>query len=628
MPEILLPRGFDAVLAERARRRQRRRRITALIGAGAALVAAAVGTVAAKDRRSPAVAASSTPPCPGTATPLVIAASADKAALLNRFAADFDRRGRDAQGRCVHVTVENKSSGAAATALANGWPDSEGPRPDVWSPSSSIWLPLLESRLVDAQRSSLIPVPDAVPSIATSPMVVAMPRPMAEALGWPQRPVGWSDLLQLAASGTGWATFKHPEWGKFSLGKTNPNFSHAGLEGTIATYYAAVGRTSGLSRQDIDSASTRRFVAGVEQAIVRYGDNTATFLSDWLRADDAGRALEYISALVTEENLVPAYNAGNPTDDTALVGTHPAPRVPLVAIYPKEGTFLANHPYAVLSAGWVTPAKRAAADAFLRYLLSPEVQLQWQTNHFRDAHGRAGPGDNESVGVLPRQPARILQPPSPEITHLILDSWSQVRKTANVLSLIDVSGSMNDQAAGSSATKLDAAKQAAVASLKLFTDRDEVGLWAFSGGVRGKTDYRRLVDIGPMNGAVGHAVRRDVLAKAIMDLKAAGDTGLYNTIAAAYQTVLDRYGDDQINAVVVVTDGKNDADGGLDLAGLLHRIDTTSGGRPIRIITIAYGKDADQAALAQIARATKGAAYLAPTPADIPKVYSSALSNL
>jgi Ca-activated chloride channel family protein len=636
MPQYLTPPGFAELVAERQRRRHRRRRTTGVlaVAAAAAVVLLAltgvwtppwIGGAGRTGQAAQAVAAERV--CAAPATPLVIASSADKAALLTRFAAEFSAGGKDASGRCVEVSVVTKSSGSAMKALAAGWQDGDGARPDVWSPTGSIWLPQLEDRLLQAQKSSLLPTPGTVPHVASSPMVVAMPRPMATALGWPDKAIGWADLLKLASSRTGWAEFGHPEWGRFGLGKTNPNFSHAGLEGTIATYYAAVGRTSGLTSQDIGDARTRRFVAGVEQSVVRYGDNTASFQSDWLRADDKGEALEYISALVTEENLVPSYNEGNPTGDPALIGTHPAPKVPLVAIYPSEGTFVADHPYAVLSAPWVTAEKRAAADAFLGYLLSPAVQAKWKANHFRDAARR--PGDDGLVdGVIAAQPSRVLQPPSPKITKEVLESWAELRKTANVISLVDVSGSMAQAVPGSDQTRLTAAVGAATASLDLFTDNDEVGLWSFSGGVRGRQDWTELVPTGPMNGAVGSQVRRKAIAAELDGLRPHGDTGLYNSVAAAYESVLGRYREDRINAVVVLTDGVNDAQGGLELPDLLQRIRSITGGRQVRVITIAYGPDADADSLAEIARATKGAAYVAATPADIPKIYSAALSNL
>ncbi len=633
MPGFPAPPGFADVLEQRRRARRRRRRLLASVPvvllAVLALSAGLGRWIHGGDGATPATAAAAgrAPRCQGEPTQLVIASSADKAPLMTRFAEQFSRAGTDATGRCVVVKVVNKSSGAAATALVEGWKSSDGPPPDVYAPTGSIWLPLLEERLVAAQKSALVPTPDAVPSMAQSVMVVAMPRPMAEALGWPDKAIGWSDLLRLASSRQGWGSFGHPEWGRFSLGKTNPNFSHAGLEGTIATYYAAVGKSKGLTAADIRSAATRRFVAGVEQSVVRYGDTTVTFQVDWARADAAGEALSYISALVTEENLVPSYNEGNPTGDPALLGTTKPATVPLVAIYPKEGTFVADHPYAVLSAPWVTPAKRQAADAFLAYLRSPEVQAQWQANHFRDAQGRAG-RDGAAQGVLPDEPKRVLEPPSATVTRDVLESWSQLRKTADVISVIDVSGSMAERIEGAKATKLEAAVAAAHASMDLFTDSDEVGLWSFSGGVRGRQDWTELVPVGPMGDALSGTSRRTAISRSLDRLRPHGDTGLYNTIDAAYREVLDRYRDDRINAVVVLTDGRNDAEGGLRLGQLLDRIKTTDDGRQVRIITIAYGPDADADTLAEIARATKGASYVAATPKDIPKIYSAALSNL
>jgi Ca-activated chloride channel family protein len=625
--------------------------LSALAGAGLALrpwpwigtsADRSTGTSAGAIARAPTSAGASGSAAPGAApaeagapvragcdrgtTELVMASSVDKSSLLARFAAEFSRTGMDAAGRCVVVHVVPKASGAAMTELSQGWPTE--PKPDVWSPSGAIWLPLLEARLAAGHRSSLVATPGSAPSIATSPMVIAMPRPMAEAMGWPTAAIGWSDLYRLGSSRTGWGAFGHPEWGPFLLGKTNPNFSHAGLEGTVATYYAAVGRTSGLTPADLRRAETRRFVAGVEQSIARYGDTTLSYSADWRRADDAGQAMSYLSALVTEENLVASYNDGNPLADPDQAGRNAKPKVPLVAVYPKEGTFFADHPYAVLGAPWVTDAKRAAAQAFLNHLLSPAVQLAFQANYFRDARGRAGTHATTQIGLVPQQPTTLLEVPSPATTSAILEGWSQLRKTANVISLLDVSGSMAQPLPGSAQTRLQAAKQAVTGSLQLYTDADEVGLWSFSGGRRGVQDWTELVPVGPMTGTVRGTQRRTALRQAIGRLEAHGDTGLYNSIAAAYDAVLARYDADRINALIVLTDGRNDAQGGLDLAQLLARLTADAAGRRVRVFTIAYGPDADAATLARIARATGGASYVAPGPAEIPKVYAAALSNV
>jgi Ca-activated chloride channel homolog len=567
------------------------------------------------------------PTCSGKTTPVVVAASLDKAPVLAKMASEFNKVNAASDQPCVEVKVSKKSSGSANQALLRGWTADDGPNPDVYSPTGKLWLPLLEQQLRAAKKDSLIRDPKAAPSMAQAPGIIAMPRPMAEALGWPQKEVGWSDILTLAKSGAGWGDYGHPEWGKFILGKSNPTLSHPGLEGTIATYYAAVGRTKDLSLEDVGLAKTREFVAGVEQSVLRYGDTTLSFWADWQKADADGRALSYLSALVTSENLVVSYNNGNPSGDPEKAGDLPQPNVPLVAIYPKEGTFISDHPYAILDAPWVTDEKRAGAEQFRDYLLTPKVQKQWQSNYFRTAKGEVSEGLGPDKGILPTQPKRLLEPLSAEVTDAVLESWSQLQKTANMLTLVDVSGSMNKPVGDSPETKLEAATGAITTAFEAFTERDEVGLWAFSDVPGEAPDYREVVPIGPMSEDLDGQVRRDRLDEATKALQAEGDTAMYNSLSAAYAAVAQRYRANRINAVVLLTDGKNETDGGLSLEGLLDQIKKSNTETPVPIIAIGYGPDADNETLARIAEATKGAAYKAASTKDISKVFAAALSN-
>ena len=112
-------------------------------------------------------------------------------------------------------------------ALSNGWDENaDGPQPVVWSPASSAWGAILDQQLADKGQPAM--ANQGTPFMNT-PLVIAMPKPMAEALGWPDKPLGWSDIFSLATSSQGWAAYGHPEWGAFKLGKTNPNFSTSGL---------------------------------------------------------------------------------------------------------------------------------------------------------------------------------------------------------------------------------------------------------------------------------------------------------------------------------------------------------------------------------------------------------------
>ncbi|TKK81059.1 ABC transporter substrate-binding protein [Herbidospora galbida] len=153
------------------------------------------------------------PECPDGLAEIRVAASQDKVELLREAAAGFGTRD------CGRVVVDEVNSGTGMEALARGWDtDLDGPRPDVWAPTASVWLTLLEHRAKDTGgvAATAPPVP-----IVTSPLTIAMPRPTAEALGWPE-PIGRRDLAALAGA------HGHPEWGTFRLGTTNPNLSTSG----------------------------------------------------------------------------------------------------------------------------------------------------------------------------------------------------------------------------------------------------------------------------------------------------------------------------------------------------------------------------------------------------------------
>lgn len=44
---------------------------------------------------------------------------------------------------------------------------------------------------------------------------------MAQALGWPDQPIGWETMVELAADPQGWLRYGRPEWGQFRFGHTH-----------------------------------------------------------------------------------------------------------------------------------------------------------------------------------------------------------------------------------------------------------------------------------------------------------------------------------------------------------------------------------------------------------------------
>ena len=155
---------------------------------------------------------------------------------------------------CVFVRPYSKASGGAAQLIVEGWPNPEanGTRPVIWSPAASGWAGIVN------ERAGAELAPAGTPFMLT-PLVIAMPQPMAEALGWPDTPIGFADIVELANDPEGWASLGHPEWGPFRLGKTNPNFSTSGLNFTIAEYYAATGKSRGLTIEDLNRPEVIEF---------------------------------------------------------------------------------------------------------------------------------------------------------------------------------------------------------------------------------------------------------------------------------------------------------------------------------------------------------------------------------
>ncbi len=556
-----------------------------------------------------------------------MAVSSEKIALLTELAEEFNGSdGAQVNERCVFVRPRSVASGLAATLIPEGWPNPEanGEPPVIWSPAASAWAGIVNDR-AGAELA-----PAGTPFMLT-PLVIAMPQPMAEALGWPNEPIGFADLAPLANDPAGWGAVGHPEWGPFRLGKTNPNFSTSGLNFTIAEYYAATGKTSGLTVEDLARPAAVDFATQIESAVVHYGDITMTFLNNWFAADARGTALTYTSAVAVEEKSVIDYNRGNP-DGVLQPGEEPRiPRDPLVAIYPEEGTLYSDNPFIVLDTEWVDADEKAAAALFEEFVQLPANQQKVMEFGFRPNNPSVALADPivAENGVDPNQPTAELQVPSPEVLIGILDSWAELRKEARVLLVLDISGSMGEPADDQGRTRLDLAKEAAISALDEFKPTDDVGLWVFSTEL-GEPDpnVRELVPIGPIG------EQQAQLAEQIEVQFPTNGTPLYDVTEQAYTEMLETYDPERINAVVLLTDGENDdgspADDDQQFADLIETLQAGSEGsssQPVRVFTISYGETADVITLRAISQATSAATYNASNPATINQVFTAVISN-
>lgn len=560
-----------------------------------------------------------------------IASSPEKLTLLTELGKRFENSDEGkVNGKCVKINVAKVSSGAGEQLLAASWPKPKvnGPRPVIWSPAASTWGGVLNQHRADKGKQPYVTSPGK--SFMLTPLVIAMPKPMAQALGWPNTPLGFTDILALARDPAGWAGKGHPEWGPFRFGKTNPHFSTSGLAETVAQYYAATGKTSDLSLEDLSRPDVKQFATDVESAVVHYGDTTLTFLNNLYRSDRRGDPFGYASAVAIEEKSLVDYNRGNP-DGILDAGEKPRkPRVPLVAIYPKEGTLFSDNPLMILDAPWVSNAEATAARKFSTFVTKPGNQRKVLEFGFRPGNPSVAISKPivKKNGLDPDQPQTTLEVPEPAVLAGTIDAWDQVRKKARVLLVIDVSGSMGDEADPKTGdTKLDLAKRAAIAALGEFQPDDDVGLRIFSTDISGEdpTDYVDLVDIGPIS------QNRAEIKRDINRLVPTQGTPLYTVAHDSYQKMLDEFDATRINAVVLLTDGRNEDPGrNEDLSGLLRYLGNQNEGESatqVRIFPIAYGGDADEATLKRIAEATRAAEYSAVDPTTIVNVFNAVVSN-
>src|SRR5258708_16574822 len=107
---------------------------------------------------------------------------------------------------------------------------------DITSPASTAFSKLGKAESLAKRGKDLVATTE---NLVLSPVVIAMWKPMAEAIGYGKKPLGWSDILALARDRRGWSAYGHPEWGPFRFGHTSPEPSTSGPISILAEVYPA-----------------------------------------------------------------------------------------------------------------------------------------------------------------------------------------------------------------------------------------------------------------------------------------------------------------------------------------------------------------------------------------------------
>ncbi|WP_431878180.1 substrate-binding domain-containing protein [Amycolatopsis sacchari] len=496
-----------------------------------------------------------------------------RVAVAPELAAAVDRIGRTvADGQCFRFEVEERDPAAVASSLtvADGTK-----RPDVWIPDSTL-------RLRRAKAAGAADVPESGSPVANSPVVFAVTEEVARSLGWPDKQPDWPELL---ASGT-------------PLGLPDPGTDPAGVS-------ALLGISKAFSQPSEVAATMRRLAP-----------NTLPAVADlYARLPGAGSSRQPVSAFPASETSVLRYNA------RAGVTATPAQ---LVALYAPQPVPSLDYPFAVL--GNAGQAQREAAAKLLRALLEPDGQAALADVGVRTPDGRMLYGHLGDEHVSARTQPLASLPPD-DVLDALLGQWAKINTSSRARVLIDVSGSMNAVVPDSGGrTRMQLTVDAAARALDLFKPTSETATWIFATELDGDRDYREVLPMAPVSAQLAAGA-----AQRLRDLRATpnGQTGLYDTVLAAYRQSRQDWEPGRLNLVIVMTDGRNSDPHGISRDQLLDQLRSLQDPkRPLPVIAIGLGTDIDVPELDAITAATGGRTFVAPDPAHIADVFYGALAGL
>ncbi len=467
---------------------------------------------------------------------------------------------------CADYVVSSRSGQSVNAAVKSGGSDI----PDVWIPDSSIWVNDATAKLGAGWVNNS-------GSVAQSPVVIGVPQSQAAKVGFDRTP-SWADFL-----------------------------SASNLP---------------VSVQDISSSASALEAMGVANRATTSHDARTTLLQAIIRLSRSSMSSQTVAQKATEgTSTARAY----PLSEQQLMAFDKAnPDKQLKVLVPAEGVPELDYPFVQPVKG--TPAPAGAVNALLAALQSPQAKSDLSSAGFRLPQEATAPAGSPVPGDVKKVPAL-----SAADDVSTVKSWGDLAEDARMLVLLDVSGSMSTQVQpGQSRAQLLAST--AKLALNALPGTTQIGAWAFSSNLAGKgVDYLKLAPtVAEIGGTpAGNAHKAELVKK--LDLMPGlvarnGDTGLYDSVWAAYQSANASYRDGYVNSVVVLTDGKNDdPDGGLDLKQLLAKLGKAyNPAKPVKIVLIAMGADTDPGALSQIAKATDGLSYVTKDPSEISTVFVDA----
>jgi S1-C subfamily serine protease len=331
--------------------------------------------------------------------PLLKFSNRSRQAVLTHLLEESELRMPD--GKRIEVEKLPMSSEEMIAGVLNGTLKAH-----ILAPTSHIYLELADREWSLRTGKSLT----AEQYVLThQPHVLAVRRQMAKAMGWPAKEIGWAEVMEVARGG--WKMVGHPEWGSLRLLLANPDFSDAGLHAVVSIALGTLGKSKGLTSEDIGKPAVAAAFKAIDNAVVWYPSTIADFLTN-----EALDVPPRCHMTFLPEHLMLALNERS-VRRKAPPGW--------VAIYPTTGTIVGNVTAAVVQRDWVTPEQREAANVVLKQLRRPEVQKRVMAMGYRPAlPGLALDASlAEAMGIDLNRPREAIDMPPTEVILDCLAAW-------------------------------------------------------------------------------------------------------------------------------------------------------------------------------------------------------------
>jgi len=254
-------------------------------------------------------------------------------------------------------------------------------------------------------------------ALALSPMVFVIWKERHDAFIANYGEMNFDTISEALNDPGGWSSIaEKPEWGFFKFGHTNPNQSNSGMLALTLMAHHFHQKTQPLEMRDIVNPEFQQWLRKIEGAVSGLSNSTGNMMRDMVLKGPA----TYDCVLVYE-NVAIDYlkNAEGRWGQLHIV-------------YPKLNMWNDN-PYYIIDAEWTSKEQRKAAETFLDFLMSSDVQQQSLVHGFRPGDPAVSIKEPESpftkysqYGIRIDVPA-VADPPTAEAINNLLTGWQRIR---------------------------------------------------------------------------------------------------------------------------------------------------------------------------------------------------------